>query len=66
MTIAEATPGQLTVQLAGQRSLPLRATGLADFDVAQVGAKIHFVEEGGKIVRLEILQRGRTLAAPRD
>jgi len=63
--VAEAA-GKLTVQLAGQPAIAMRATGAADFDVENVGAKVHFVEEEGKVVRLEIVQRGRTLPATRD
>ena len=66
VTIAEAGEGRLTIQLAGQRALALRATGIADFDVEHVGAKVHFVEADGKIVRLDIAQRGRTLPATRN
>ncbi|MCY7338904.1 MAG: beta-lactamase family protein [Sphingomonas bacterium] len=64
--VAEAGAGKLIIQLAGQPAIPLRATGVADFDVERVGAKVHFVEENGKVVRLEIAQRGRTLPATRD
>ena len=66
VAVAEASEGTLTVQLAGQPAVPLRATSAVDFDVERVGAKLKFVEEGGKIVRLEIVQRGRTLPATRD
>ena len=66
VTVAEPTAGKLTVQLAGQPAIQLRALSLVEFDVERVGAKVRFVEEGGKIVRLEILQRGRTLPATRD
>ena len=66
VSIADGGPNKLTVQLPGQPAIPLRATGPADFDVERVGAKIRFLDEGGKIVRLEILQGGRTLPATRN
>jgi hypothetical protein len=66
VTIAEAGEGRLTIQLAGQRALALRATGLADFNVEHVGAKVHFVEADAKVVRLDMAQRGRTLPAIRN
>lgn len=66
VAIAEGGTGILTVQLPGQPAIPLRATAAADFDVERVGAKIHFDDEGGKIVGLKILQGGRTLPATRN
>lgn len=44
--------GKLTVQLAGQPALPLKAVAADQFEVAVVGAKVKFVGDGGKIVRL--------------
>lgn len=64
--IAAAAPGKLTLKLGSQPTLGIRAITADEFEVERVGAKVRFVDEGGKIVRLEITQGGRTLPAPRD
>jgi CubicO group peptidase (beta-lactamase class C family) len=66
LAVSDAGKGKLTVKLASQPAVALLPTGVADFDVEHVGAKVHFVEEGGSIVRLELTQGGRTLPATRD
>jgi CubicO group peptidase (beta-lactamase class C family) len=65
--VVSALPdGKLTFQLASQPAIRLHATSAAYFDVERVGAKVHFVDEGGAIKRLELTQGGRTLSATRD
>lgn len=66
VVVASAENDNLTVQLAGQPALALRALGLAEFEVERVRARVRFVETGGKVVRLEIVQGGRTIPATRD
>lgn len=58
--------GGLTVQIAGQPAFALRALSPTEFEVAQVRAKVRFVDTDGKIAGLEITQGGRTLPATRD
>jgi CubicO group peptidase (beta-lactamase class C family) len=65
--VVAAEPGDiLTFKLASQAAIRLHATSATDFDVERVGAKVHFVDEGGAIKRLELTQGGRTLPATRD
>ncbi len=56
----------ITVQLAGQPPLPLKAFGPADFTVDAVGAKVRFVSVAGKVSAMEILQGGRIIPGTRD
>ena len=56
----------LSIQLAGQPALPLRATSASEFMVDQVGAKVAFTTTAGKIGGLTIEQGGRTLPGTRD
>ncbi|KQM56981.1 hypothetical protein ASE65_14060 [Sphingomonas sp. Leaf16] len=65
VTVAQGTSG-LTVQLTGQPALALRPVSTTEFAVEKVEARVRFVEEGGRIVRLEIVQGGQTLPATRD
>ena len=65
-TVALSDDGKLTVQLAGQPALGLRATGDSEFLVDKVGAKLSFISTGGKVSGLEILQGGRKLPGTRD
>ncbi len=66
VVVAAAGPAKLTLKLGGQPALPLRAVAIDEFIVERVGAKVKFVADGGKIIRLEIVQGGRTLPATRD
>jgi CubicO group peptidase (beta-lactamase class C family) len=66
VVVAADPNGKLTFKLASQAAIRLHATSAADFDVERVGAKVHFVDEGGAIKRLELSQGGRTLPATRD
>lgn len=65
VTVAQGANG-LTVQLTGQPALALRAVSTTEFAVEKVEARVRFVEEGGRIVRLEIVQGGKTVTATRD
>lgn len=65
VTIAQGATG-LTVQFVGQPALALRPVSATEFEVEKVMARVRFVEEGGRIVRLEIAQGGQTLPATRD
>ena len=65
-TIALGDGNKLTIQLAGQPTLPMIATGTFEFLVEQVGAKITFASSAGKVSGLEIAQGGRTLPGTRD
>ena len=64
-TIAWGKEDSLTIQLAGQPALPLRAVSETEFDVAAVDARISFVSENGAVARLVIDQGGRKLTAER-
>lgn len=66
VAIAKSANGGLTIQLTGQPPFPLRPTSDNNFMVDQVGAKVTFIVEGGKAVRLDIVQGGQTLPATRD
>jgi CubicO group peptidase (beta-lactamase class C family) len=66
IVVSAGAGGKLAFRLASQPSVRLHATGPADFDVERVGAKVHFVDEGGDIKGLEVKQNGRTLRATRD
>jgi hypothetical protein len=66
LEVAQAADGKLTVKLGNQPALPLRAIALDLFEVKGPNAKVRFVSEGGKVVRAEILQGGRTMTAIRD
>jgi CubicO group peptidase (beta-lactamase class C family) len=55
----------LTIALNGP-ALPVKPVGPADFTAENIGAKIHFLTDGGKVTGFEILQGGRTLPAKRD
>ena len=65
VTVAQGANG-LTVQLTGQPALALRPVSTTEFAVEKVEARVRFVEEGGRIVRLEIVQGGQTVTATRD
>ncbi len=65
IAVAQAASG-LTVQVAGQPAFPLRALSPTEFEVAQVGAKVRFLEKDGRITGLEVAQGGRTIPATRD
>jgi len=65
VTVARGADG-LTVQLTGQPALGLRAVSVTEFEVEKVMARVRFVEEGGRVVRLDIAQGGQTLPATRD
>lgn len=64
--IAWGENGGLTVQLAGQPALPLRAASATEFGVEGVDARIVFHLEGGAVSRLVIHQGGRELPATKD
>jgi hypothetical protein len=66
LEVAQAADGKLTVKLGNQPALPLRAIALDLFEVKGPNAKVRFVSEGGKVIRAEILQGGRTMTAIRD
>ncbi len=66
IVVSAGPDGKLHFKLASQPVIPLHATSATDFTVERVGAKVHFVEEGGKITSLEVTQGGRTLPAIRD
>jgi CubicO group peptidase (beta-lactamase class C family) len=55
----------LTIALNGP-ALPVKPVGPADFTAENIGAKIHFLTDSGKVTGFEILQGGRTLPAKRD
>ncbi len=65
VTVAQGPDG-LTVQVTGQPALALRAVSATEFAVDKVEARVRFVEEGGRIVRLEIAQGGQIVPATRD
>ena len=65
-TVALSDDGKLTVQLAGQPALGLRATSESEFLVDKVGAKVSFVASDGKVTGLEIAQGGQKLPGTRD
>ena len=65
VVVAKANGG-LTVQLAGQPALGLRPVSTTEFEVERVMARVNFVVEGERIVRLDIVQGGQTVAATRD
>ncbi|TFI58096.1 class A beta-lactamase-related serine hydrolase [Sphingomonas parva] len=64
-TIAWGKGDSLTIQLAGQPALPLRAVSETEFDVPAVDARIAFESENGAVARLVIDQGGRKMAAER-
>jgi len=64
--IAFGEGDSLTIQLAGQPALPMRATGESEFSVEKVGAKVSFVASGAKVSGLEIAQGGQKLPGTRD
>ena len=65
-TVALADDGKLTIQLAGQPALGLRATSESEFLVDKVAAKVAFTSADGKVTGLEIAQGGRKLPGTRD
>ncbi|MDQ3077771.1 MAG: serine hydrolase [Pseudomonadota bacterium] len=65
-TIALSDGDKLTIQLAGQPTLAMRATSDSEFAVDKVGAKVSFASEGGKVSGLEIDHGGRKLPGTRD
>jgi D-alanyl-D-alanine carboxypeptidase len=65
VTIGFGEGDSLTTQITGQRLLPMRATGPAEFEVAGVDAKVVFVVENGAVARLVIHQGGREMPAER-
>jgi D-alanyl-D-alanine carboxypeptidase len=64
-TIAWGKGETLTIQLAGQPALPLRAVSDTEFDVPAVDARISFVSENGEVARLIIDQGGQKMPAER-
>ena len=65
-TIAQGDDGKLSIQLAGQPALKLRASSATEFKVDKVGATVRFVAAGGKVTGLEIDQGGRKMPGTRD
>ena len=65
VTVALGEGDRLTVQLAGQPAVPLRAVGENEFVVEVVDARVVFHGTNGAIDRLVIHQGGREFAAPR-
>lgn len=65
-TVAVPAQGPMTVQLAGQRPIPVEAVSETEFRAAMVGATITFKVEGGKVTGLVLKQGGRELPATRD
>lgn len=63
--IAMGTDGALTIELSGERTLPMRAIGEAEFRVEPVNARVVFHSEGGRVNRLVIHQGGRQLEGRR-
>ncbi|MEO7563930.1 MAG: serine hydrolase [Sphingomicrobium sp.] len=53
----------LTVKLAAQPTLPLKALSLTEFEITQVGAKVRFNGSEGKIMSLTLFQGGQELEA---
>ncbi|GAA4011362.1 hypothetical protein GCM10022280_06150 [Sphingomonas swuensis] len=60
MTIAR-NGEKLTGQLTGQSPIGLEAIGPREFRTVGVDARLTFVEEGGRIVRVVLNQNGRTI-----
>ena len=65
VAIAWGENGQLTVQLGGQRAIPLRPASATEFETVGVEARIVFHSDEGAVSRLVIHQGGREIAAPR-
>ena len=57
---------KLTIQLAGQPALPLRATAATEFMIDQAGASLRFLTTAGKVSGFESDQAGRKLPGTRD
>lgn len=65
VTIAWGEGEALTVQLGGQRALPMRPASATEFEVRSVNARIVFHLENGAVAGLVIHQGGRELVATR-
>ena len=64
-TIAHGEKGGLTIQLSGQPMLAMRATSETEFRVPEVGARVRFESEAGKVARIVINHGGREIKAER-
>ena len=64
--VALSDAGKLTVQLAGQPALPLRATSATEFMIDAANAKVRFVSADGKVSGFESEQGGQKLPGTRD
>ena len=56
----------LTVKLAAQPTLPLKAISATDFEITQVGAKIRFNVKDGKAASITLFQGGQELEGVRQ
>jgi D-alanyl-D-alanine carboxypeptidase len=65
VAVAMGEDGRLTVQLGGQRALPLRPTSATEFRVEGVDARVVFLVEDGNVKQLTIHQGGNALVAER-
>ena len=63
--IALGETGPMTVQLGGQKALPLKALSVTEFEVDGVEARIAFKTEGAKVTGLVLKQGGREMPAER-
>ena len=63
--IALGADGVLTVQLAGQQAIPMRAVSATEFIIQGVNARLVFHPENGQVNRFVVHQNGRELEARR-
>lgn len=63
--VALGEDGVLTVQLAGQEAIPMRAISATEFIVQGVNARLVFHPENGQVNRFIVHQNGRELEARR-
>lgn len=56
----------MTVQLAGQSPIPVKAISPTEFKTTGVDARVAFQVEGGKVTGLVLHQGGRQMPAKKD
>ena len=65
LTVALPAEGPMTVQLGGQRAIPVAAISQSEFRTIGVDARVEFLIEDGKVTTAVLKQGGRELKAKR-
>ena len=65
LTVALPAEGPMTVQLGGQRAIPVAAISQSEFRTIGVDARVEFLIEDGKVTTAVLTQGGRELKAKR-